>query len=400
MLNYIREISTGFFVLIVAFNYSSFCIVATLLDVPQESNTFHIYSGVLATLVVILLFLSTRHIPNGMAITCLLLCAVITLLFFCTRFFYPEVNPYYNSYFLALIARFIPSVLTGILMLSIDDVLRKIGRALLPFILLYTLGLVYVVFTCDIGVNVSMYNTGFLTYQSISYFSSFAAGLSMYLLTWYDDSYPRFWKCILRALVITQILISLMGGGRGAFVLCCILALYFVWRQKTLNKKFSSVIFLLIILLVIYTLMLNNENLTMGYERIFNFFGNNDKIETDGRWYRWGLAWDAFVGSPIFGHGLGSVFYEVGFYSHNIFTDMLCEGGVILITIFAFFIAKFIPALRKLVIIDQRNEIMGLIFIFSFVQLCFSGYYLSESGIWVSLTYIICQNSLNSRLSL
>ena len=63
---------------------------------------------------------------------------------------------------------------------------------------------------------------------------------------------------------------------------------------------------------------------------VYSIFGNTEAIGTDNRWIRWNLAWNAFTKSPVFGHGLGSVFYEVGFYSHNIFTDMLCEGGVVL----------------------------------------------------------------------
>lgn len=79
--------------------------------------------------------------------------------------------------------RFIPAILTGMYMLSHDDIMEKIERALLPFILLYTLTLASVAFTANIGVNIGQtFSTDFLDYQSISYYSIFAFGFSMYHL--------------------------------------------------------------------------------------------------------------------------------------------------------------------------------------------------------------------------
>lgn len=42
--------------------------------------------------------------------------------------------------------RFIPAVLTGMYMLSHDDIMKKVEYALLPFILLYTITLASVAF--------------------------------------------------------------------------------------------------------------------------------------------------------------------------------------------------------------------------------------------------------------
>lgn len=399
MLKYLKDISSGFFILVVAFSYSIYFVIATFLGIPQEGVVFRLYSGILAVVVAFVFFLSIHRIPRRIYIGGLLLCAIIILLYFSTRCFYDEVNNRYTSYFLSMGVRFIPAVLTGMYMLSHDDIMKKVEYALLPFILLYTITLASVAFTANIGVNiVQTFNTDFLNYQSISYYSIFAFGFNMYLIVQCSNSYTRYRRYILIALAILQVIITIMAGGRGAFVLGCVFTLYFALKHITFSKLISYILIGLAVLLTINAILSDNEIFKMGFERIFNFFGNTEAIGTDNRWIRWNLAWNAFTKSPVFGHGLGSVFYEVGFYSHNIFTDMLCEGGVVLFLIFIFVLMKFIRASQILITEDYRNEIIVIVFLCSFVMNSFSGYYLSDTGIWLSLTYVLCKNSLNNRL--
>ena len=399
MLKYLKDISSGFFILVVAFSYSIYFVIATFLGIPQEGVVFRLYSGILAVVVAFVFFLSIHRIPRRIYIGGLLLCAIIILLYFCTRCFYDEVNNRYTSYFLSMGVRFIPAVLTGMYMLSHDDIMKKVEYALLPFILLYTITLASVAFTANIGVNIAQtFNTDFLNYQSISYYSIFAFGFNMYLIVQCSNSYTRYRRYILIALAILQVIITIMAGGRGAFVLGCVFTLYFALKHITFSKLISYILIGLAVLLTINAILSDNEIFKMGFERIFNFFGNTEAIGTDNRWIRWNLAWNAFTKSPVFGHGLGSVFYEVGFYSHNIFTDMLCEGGVVLFLIFIFVLMKFIRASQILITEDYRNEIIVIVFLCSFVMNSFSGYYLSDTGIWLSLTYVLCKNSLNNRL--
>ena len=399
MLKYLKDISSGFFILVVAFSYSIYFVIATFLGIPQEGVVFRLYSGILAVVVAFVFFLSIHRIPRRIYIGGLLLCAIIILLYFSTRCFYDEVNNRYTSYFLSMGVRFIPAVLTGMYMLSHDDIMKKVEYALLPFILLYTITLASVAFTANIGVNIAQtFNTDFLNYQSISYYSIFAFGFNMYLIVQCSNSYTRYRRYILIALAILQVIITIMAGGGGAFLVGWVFTLYFALKHITFSKLISYILIGLAVLLTINAILSDNEIFKMGFERIFNFFGNTEAIGTDNRWIRWNLAWNAFTKSPVFGHGLGSVFYEVGFYSHNIFTDMLCEGGVVLFLIFIFVLMKFIRASQILITEDYRNEIIVIVFLCSFVMNSFSGYYLSDTGIWLSLTYVLCKNSLNNRL--
>lgn len=399
MLNYLREISSGFFILTVAFSYSIYFIIATFLGIPHEGVFFRLYSGILAVITVFVFFSSIRRIPSRIYISGLLLCMTIILLYFSTRCFYNEVNNRYSSYFLSMGVRLIPAILTGMYMLAHDNIIEKIERALLPFILLYTITLASVAFTAHVGVNrAQTFNTDFLDYQSISYYSIFAFGFTMYLIVRCGDSYTRYGRYALIALAILQVIVTIMAGGRGAFVLGCVFTFYFALKHITFSKLIGYTLIGLGVLLIMNAILSNNEVFKMGFDRIFNFFNNAEAIGIDNRWIRWNLAWNAFTESPVFGHGLGSVFYEVGFYSHNIFTDMLCEGGVVLVSIFTLLLLKFVQASRMLMAEDYRNEIIVVVFLCSFVMSSFSGYYLSDTGIWLSLTYVLCKSLLNNQL--
>ena len=256
MLKYLKDISSGFFILVVAFSYSIYFVIATFLGIPQEGVVFRLYSGILAVVVAFVFFLSIHRIPRRIYIGGLLLCAIIILLYFSTRCFYDEVNNRYTSYFLSMGVRFIPAVLTGMYMLSHDDIMKKVEYALLPFILLYTITLASVAFTANIGVNIAQtFNTDFLNYQSISYYSIFAFGFNMYLIVQCSNSYTRYRRYILIALAILQVIITIMAGGRGAFVLGCVFTLYFALKHITLSKLIRYILIGLAVLLTINAIL-------------------------------------------------------------------------------------------------------------------------------------------------
>ena len=136
MLKYLKDISSGFFILVVAFSYSIYFVIATFLGIPQEGVVFRLYSGILAVVVAFVFFLSIHRIPRRIYIGGLLLCAIIILLYFSTRCFYDEVNNRYTSYFLSMGVRFIPAVLTGMY-----NEKGRICSSAFYFIIYYNLGI-------------------------------------------------------------------------------------------------------------------------------------------------------------------------------------------------------------------------------------------------------------------
>lgn len=380
----------GLFVLIVAFSYSIFFIVQRGFGLPTNGPMFQIYSAILAILSVLIYAFSFKKIPLRTNIATFLICSFVAVLYFATRVFYGYTNPRYQTYFLSMGVHFIPAILVAVAVVSDRDIWKKVEMAMPTFILLYTLILANVVFTAKQGLNVSQtFNQGGLTYQSISYYSIFAFGLTMYLIA--NKNYSGWMRMVLIGLAVLQFAMSIMAGGRGAFVLGIVFLFYFGMKRLSFWKLLQYSIILLVAGYAIQMAFANDGIFNQGFDRIFNFFSDSNAIDTDQRWVRWHLAYEAFLRSPIIGHGLGSVFYEVGFYSHNIFTDLLCEGGILLGGIFVYCLVLFLKKSRQLIRADYRYEIIIIIFLCSFIMCCFSGYYLDGSGMWLALACVLCQ---------
>lgn len=293
---------------------------------------------------------------------------------------------------------FIPAVLTGAMVLKYMDLPSIIRKGLIPFILLYTIILGSVVFTAKVGVNLNeTFAVGALSYQNISYYSAFVLGLNLYAVSCGQQS--TIVRKGLIALCGIQLLMVLMAGGRGAALLSVVFILYFGLRNMSLWKLCQYVAVVFFVILVIYPIVSGNEVFQLGFQRIINFFSSEDVIVHDNRWIRWDKAIQSFYSSPIYGHGLGGVFYEVGFYSHNIFTDLLCEGGLLLMGIFIYLMYNFSACSYYLVKLNRSYEIMVVIFLCSFIMCLFSGYYLSETGLWLSMVYMLGEARLVNNIT-
>ena len=208
--------------------------------------------------------------------------------------------------------------------------------------------------------------------------------------------YGHFGIWVKRAVIacaFLQLYMCIATGGRGALVLGVAMTLYY--GIKNLNSKtlFQYIILGVFAMIVMSVFFFGDARIEHGLNRLLGFFGDTDAVSDDNRWERWSYAWESFKASPLLGHGIGSVFYEVGFYSHNIFMDLLCEGGLIAPLIFIIILKRFYTKITSLISIDKRYEIFVIIFLCSFVNILFSGYYLSQTAMWLSLSFI-----LNTRL--
>ena len=401
----VKDICYGLFVLTVAYSYSIYFIVETGFGIPVDGPFFKIYSGVLTLLALFFFLFYARKNSFNINRNVILICFFTVLLFYLTRYFYFTTNERYQTYFLSMGVRFIPALLVGASIIPKEnECLKRIKKALPIFILIFTVILAQSVLFVELGLNASLtYNTeGGLNYQTISYYSIFAFGLTLFLLA--NNRYNILIKSSIYALLLLQIYIAVSAGGRGAFLLALIFLWYYRKHLKLTPSNILKLFLLFVVLLIVFYLFFaDSQRVLFGFNRISNFFSSQNNIEQDDRWIRWGLALDSFESSPFYGHGLGSVFYEVGFYSHNCFLDILCEGGVLLFGFFIYLLVLFYKKASKLVKKNSNYEIIIVIFLSSFILLCFSGYYLSESGIWFAMTYIIGNNNhskvlLNSKL--
>lgn len=101
-----------------------------------------------------------------------------------------------------------------------------------------------------------------------------------------------------------------------------------------------------------------------------------------------------FVDSPLWGKGIAS-FHNFSGYPHNLFVQMLQEGGLILFIPFAII---FIIGLKDLVLGDRLSTYYRIL-LFSFcggvMQLMFSNYFWTSSIFWLFVVLVLYRRSFS-----
>lgn len=166
--------------------------------------------------------------------------------------------------------------------------------------------------------------------QTISVGRSMGAGMVAAYALWLFTQ-KKTLKFICAGLFLCLLWGTVVAGSRGP-MLAALLSIYFMtilhfWTKK----KISSLIFLSFMIAVIYAVFAI-YNLDEAY-RALNFFSTEGAVarNTQNRFDLYSLAINAFLERPYVGIGVnGFVGYSGGYpYPHNIFLEILAEGGLI-----------------------------------------------------------------------
>ena len=326
----------------------------------------------------------------------------IALLYYCEPVFYNTYNDNHTSYLLVLIAQILPSVICAAI---ISDKLEDLFRIekLTPIVSLIFSFIVYqgIIHPTGFGSGGSIRNENGISYNSGAYLVSYAVGLAEYYLLvqdrieWKSIFKRKSMAVLLWITIFVNMYLVLIAGGRGGLVvfICETVLFLYLWIKK---RKYGVYHFLVSVIsfaigigisYYIVSLAANSTISYSGYNRILKAINEGDM---SGRGELYKTAIEVFKENPIIGHGFGSVFRKVGFFSHNIFLDIGVETGVIGILVFFVFIVLFLFKIKRLINMDIRNSLWLIMFIQSFVQLLFSGYYLASPEFWWVLTMVIC----------
>lgn len=328
---------------------------------------------------------------------------VILVLYVLTGFFYPH-DSNYSNYMARLLyygALCIPSAYVGM----------KVARGgfdeqiltLLPYFLI-----VVSLIVGDAVINSSLQgrmlgreDNDVFNYQNSSYYLSFCAAYCVFYVFFNQTKNRSLWSSLVYIVIIMMIILCaigcILGGGRGAFVYLVIISAYLVYRIIG-NKKKGKVGYLVMLVGVAIALVYFASRF-----QVFESIGASRVTESltadEGRMGLWEKAMDSFKESPIIGHGLGSVWWEVGFYSHNILADLLVETGIIGTIII---MSVLIKCVVKIIRLSKSNTMaMFLLIVFSgiLVETAFSGYWLSASKMFLVYGFVYGYSSVSSRSS-
>lgn len=374
--------------LCVTYSYSLFYVIVAALNVNLGSFGLRIFSSLLAAIAYAIYFYDVKYrrkAENNIIAFSLVFSTVGCMI---TYLRYDWINTQYAGAIMSFLVRGLPAILMA-LWASRENNILKVIYWLPCFIILYT-------FSSFISAVYSFNNS--LIYQSISYYSVFAYGFTLYFFFnrkhfINNETIACKWvisKPVIYTLLIIQCYCLFAGGGRGAFVLFIFVTTYYLHK---LSKKHLALIICLCLILLLFigsniqSVISESKSEYTGAFRIINFFNDTSRLHSDQRVDIYSLAFSCFLDSPFLGNGIGGVFYELGAYSHNIILDFLIDVGIIGFSFILFLGIKAIQFYRKVITNNYHHEIPLIMGLSSFVFLFFSSNYLLDGPLWFCLSY-------------
>lgn len=335
----------------------------------------------------------------------------IIILYYITPVFYGGMsNDKYRGFFLALAGQVFPAALTASFVASSYMTQEKIKKLAPVVSIVFSFLAIYaVLFPTSMTTGGYTDNENGLNYQSAAYLAAYASALAEYFLISNNISNQlnimksKLMTVFVAFTIFVDFIALLLAGGRGGFVAFVLIFLFTTYLGLIKGKLTPQGVAKLILgfTLIIVTVNLgirfasNSDLQTSGFDRILQMvqYGANDKNRSRARL----MAFEIFMDSPIIGHGLGSIFYELGAYSHNCFTDVIAEMGIVG---FVVFVAIIVSTIRKGIKMSKKNLSDSLwlyFFLCGFIMSLFSGYYLTHIPMYWGIAFILSFNFQLSR---
>lgn len=255
---------------------------------------------------------------------------------------------------------------------------------------------------------------GGTTYQAAAYFASYAFGLNLYFL-FYGANHDRFrfakyraYRILCLIILPIQALGLLLAGGRGGLVLFAVYFIYIFFSLIGTSKVKRLLLGVLVFMLMICgayllsPLIAGNEYLSAGAGRAFEFISPGGSINwegTSGRDIVYEQAVDLISQKPLLGYGLYGLWDYVDVYPHNIFLEILLNGGCLYL-IFSIAMAIFIiNKLRKIISVSPENRLIVVLILYPVVMLMFSGTYMTNSEFWFLIVLVVLYEQRSTKLA-
>lgn len=222
-------------------------------------------------------------------------------------------------------------------------------------------------------------------------------------------------------LIIFTAVEILLFGNRSSFIVCLLLILFFEFKRTNVNSLKEATFFtikLTIYLVTFYFLLfkltailnyINNKMNQLGY---FSYSltkytltlqeGVSGVLEqSSGRDDLYPEAISMITDSNFMPHGIGYFPYATDYsypYPHNLFIEVMLDFGIFGFVIFMFIWIYLIVKYFKLMKFNHYfGDLVGLLFIYSFTRLMFSGSYWQEPFYWAIIGLILFHRKINRK---
>ena len=394
-----KEVFFPLFALFVIFSDELFYSIMSILDIPIESgmkSRVAIFIAVFTYCMMLVdVFKGKYNARNWRQYAALL---IVLLLYGITAFNYPRGGYAFNNYvssFLVYGALSIPATYVG-MRLARGGYEKAILRYLPYYLLFVSVVVSYAIVTSSMqGIILGRGDEDFFNYQNASYFISYCCAYCIFYVFFDPNKNKNLWGKLMYIAITVLIFLCavscLIGGGRGAFVYLLLVSAFLVYRIVVQSAKKNNVKYFLMLFgaaaVIIFLAAHFNIFDTVGAQRVA---GNltTDSIRTALHY----KALSSFLQAPVIGHGLGSVWWEVGYYSHNLLFDFLVEMGIIGACIMTAIIIPMFTKLFRSSKGSQFDMFILLIFLGHMVQAAFSGYWISSFLLFLIFGYVYGKN--------
>lgn len=328
----------------------------------------------------------------------------ILFLYMLTPLFYGETQEKHTTYLLVYGAECIPGAYIGIRFAKSGTL--QIINDLLPFavipisFLIGTIGITAAMMGETVNKNSGYGVEEGLNYQTLSYYMAFCYTYAFfYVFYGYKKSglFNLFLRIAMAVDMLFCVIVCLLGGGRGAFVYMVAITLFLLFYYLKSSKKHRGHAFIIISALVITALyFIVNLGITQsaGLERVTGTLtDDNTRLEL------FNSAFDAFLTSPLFGRGVGSIWWTVGFYSHNEILDLLAETGLIGTIFLLSIVWRVTIKLYRLSNIDKNYLFILLVMTGVLMNCMFSCYYIAALKIYFVCSLVYCLPGRSKQMS-
>lgn len=322
-------------------------------------------------------------------------CFAILGLYALTPLFYGAPPSFYFTYLYCYVAECIPAAYIGSLLAKNPSVERV--NVWLPIFLIpvtLTIGTVGLSAAMVGGIVGHDENSGALSYHTLSYMMAFSFSYSCYLCFFgglKKTRFSRFLKIVLFFTMLFSILICILGGGRGAFLLILAESLFlffFYFSNSNSNSVIiKSAIVCSVVVIIVFFAIINFDLMeSSGISRL-----QNRLTYDEARASLYNEAFELFFSSPIWGNGLGSIWWTMGIYSHNMIFDFLAETGLLGTSVFVILLLRTIFCSLKLSRVSPVCLLMLIVLMGSLVNGFFSGYWIGSIKLFFICSFVHCK---------
>ena len=243
-------------------------------------------------------------------------------------------------------------------------------------------------------------------YQQLSYSAAFMFSIFLYNILNRNNCRFSFINNIYYTIITVFLMIGcvfciLASGGRGGFLLLMVNVIILCYSRRKWILKHSFFIILclplLFFVLSLFDIPIISVILDRGSGRIENTFFSDDGVSMS-KSGREGVFEDAlkYIDDNPWGYGFFRSYAIMENYPHNIFLEIILDGGYILLCLFILFLVRLYFNVLKMK--KQNDNISFLLLLMScpMVMLLATSTYLWNGLFWFGITYVF--NYKNSGL--